>query len=210
MQEIDYYRPGKVEQGEAPWSLTSSYLSGVLRPARWITLHGAWDSRRRVRLYRDAADPAVAFDDAYRQGLWGGVTLRSRRVWLGGDARRSRGGNPGEATAWTASGGLDRLTPLKLRLSGRATWYRTPLVLGRLFTGRVAASVGAPLQIELQAGTRIEDSRLDGPADRRFTWWGGDLDLTLAYAWYLSLSASREFGPDGAVTQWYSGLTWRF
>lgn len=210
MQEIDYYRPWKVDQGEAPWSLTSSYVSGSLRPARWITLHGAWDSRRRVRLYRDATDPALAFDDAYRQGVWGGVTLRSRRVWVGGDARRSRGGSAGEATAWTASGGIDRLTPLNLRLSGRATWYRTPTVLGRLFTGRVAAPVAAPLQLELQAGTRVEDSRLDGPAARRFTWWGGDADLTLAYSWYLSLSANREYGPDGAITQWYSGLTWRF
>jgi len=210
MQEIDYYRPWKVDQGEAPWSLTSSYVSGSLRPARWITLHGAWDSRRRVRLYRDATDPALAFDDTYRKGVWGGVTLRSRRVWVGGDARRSRGGSAGEATAWTASGGIDRLTPLNLRLSGRATWYRTPMVLGRLFTGRVAASVAAPLQLELQAGTRIEDSRLDGPAARRFTWWGGDVDLTLASSWYLSLSANREYGPDGNITQWYSGLTWRF
>ncbi len=84
MQEIDYYRPWKVDQGESSWSLTSSYVSGALRPARWLSVHGAWDSRRRVRLYRDATNPAVAFDDAYRQGVWGGVTLRGGRVWLGG------------------------------------------------------------------------------------------------------------------------------
>ncbi len=210
MQEIDYYRPWKVDQGETPWSLTSSYLSGSLRPARWLSIHAAWDSRRRVRLYRDATDPALAFDDAYRQGAWGGVTLRGRRVWLGGDARRSSGGSAGEATAWTATGGIDRLTPLRLRLSGRGTWYLTPAVTGRLFTGRVAAEVASPMQVEVQAGIRSENSRLEGPADRRFTWWGADLDLTLAGGWYLSLSGNREYGPEGAITQWYSGLTWRF
>jgi len=210
MQEIDYYRPWKVDQGEAPWSLTSSYVSGSVRPARWLTIHGAWDTRRRVRLYRDATDPALAFDDAYRQGVWGGVAVRGRRLWLGGEARRSSGGSAGEATAWTASAGVDRLTPLQLGLSGRGTWYRTPAVTGRLFTGRIAAELAAPLQVQLQAGTRVEESRLDGPSDRRFTWWGADLDLTLAHAWYLSLSGNREHGPDGAITQWYSGLTWRF
>ncbi len=81
---------------------------------------------------------------------------------------------------------------------------------GRLFTGRVAVEVATPLQIELQAGTRVENARLEGPADRRFTWWGADLDLTLASSWYLSLSGNREYGPEGAITQWYSGLTWRF
>lgn len=210
MQEIDYYRPWKVDQGESSWSLTSNYLSGALRPARWVTLHAAWDTRRQVRLYRDATNPALAFDDAYRQGVWGGVTLRGRRLWLGGDARRSSGGSAGEATAWTATGGMDGLTALRLGLSGRGTWYRTPAVTGRLFTGRVAADLAAPLRLELQAGTRSETARLEGPADRRFTWWGGDLDLTLGGAWYLSLSGNREYGPEGAITQWYSGLTWRF
>lgn len=210
MQEIDYYRPWKVDQGETSWSLTSSYLSGSLRPARWLSVHAAWDSRRRVRLYRDATNPALAFDDAYRQGASGGVTLRGQRVWLGGDARRSSGGSAGKATAWTATGGVDRLTPLHLRLSGRGTWYRTPAVTGRLFSGRVAAEIATPVQIELQAGIRSEQARLEGPADRRFSWWGGDLDLTLAGSWYLSLSGNREYGPEGAITQWYSGITWRF
>lgn len=210
MQELDYYRPWKVDQGETQWSLSSSYISASLRPARWVTFNGAWDTRRRVRLYRDATDPALAFDDAYRQGVWGGVTLRGRRVWLGGDARRSTGGSSGAATAWTTTGGIDRLTPLGLRLSGRATWYRAPDLTGRLFTGRLGADPAGPVHMEVQVGTRVEDSRLAGPASRRFTWWGGDVDVTLARSWYISLSGTREHGPDGATTQLYTGLTWRF
>lgn len=210
MQELDYYRPWKVDQGETPWSLSSSYISASLRPARWLTINGAWDTRRRVRLYRDATDPALAFDDAYRQGLWGGVTLRGRRVWLGGDARRSTGGSSGEATAWTTTGGIDRLTPLGISLSGRATWYRAPDLTGRLFTGRVGGDPVGPVHLEAQVGTRVEDSRLAGPAGRRFTWWGGDVDITLARSWFISLSGTREHGPDGTTSRLFTGLTWRF
>jgi len=214
LQELDYYRPWKVKQGEDPLSPTSTYLSGSLRPARWIAFTGGYDNRRSVRLYRDAVDPSTEFDDAYRKGVTGGIALLGHRVRVSGDVRRSDGGGSGTATAWTGSAGVDRFTPLHLSLTGRATWYSNPALDGRLFSGRLGADPFAPMHLELNGGVRNEDTSptptVPGTTHRHITWYGADLDLSLARGWFLSLSGTREKDPDGTTTQFYGSMTWRF
>jgi hypothetical protein len=210
LQELDYYRPWKVQQGENSISPTSTYVSGAIRPAHWLALTGAFDSRRGVRLYRDAVDPQTQFDDAYRRGVSGGFTLLGRRVRVGADVRRSDGGGGGTATAWSGTAGLDRFTPLHLSLSSRATWYSNPSLSGQLYSIRVGGDPYGPLHIEVNGGIRNEDDPAVVPAQRHITWYGGDLDLSLARGWFLSLSGSQEQDPDGTTTQFYGSMTWRF
>jgi len=214
LQEVDYYRPWKVDQGEDPISPTSTYVSGSLRPARWLAFTGGYDNRRSVRLYRDAVDPSTQFDDAYRQGVTGGIALLGHRVRVSGDVRRSDGGGNGTATAWTGSAGLDRFTPLHLSLTGRATWYSNPSLDGRLYSGRLGVDPFAPMHLELNAGIRNEDTApttlTPVSTRRRITWYGADLDLSLARGWFLSLSGTREKDPDGTTSQFYGSMTWRF
>jgi hypothetical protein len=214
LQELDYYRPWKVDQGEDPLSPTSTYVSGSLRPARWVALTGGYDNRRSVRLFRDAVDPSTQFDDAYRQGITGGLALIGRRVRVSGDWRRSDGGGNGTATAWTGTAGLDRFTPLHLSLTGRSTWYSTPSLDGRLYSGRLGVDPLSAMHLELNAGLRNEDTAPTAltpvTTSRRITWYGADLDLSLARGWFLSLSGTRENDPDGTSTQFYGSMTWRF
>jgi len=214
LQELDYYRPWKVKQGEDPISPTSTYVNGSLRPARWIAFTGGYDNRRSVRLYRDAVDPSTAFDDAYRKGVNGGVALLGHRVRVSGDVRRSDGGGNGTATAWTGSAGVDRFTPLHLSLTGRATWYSNPILDGRLYSGRIGVDPFTPLHLEFDGGVRNEDTAptptIPGPTHRHITWYGADLDLSLARGWFVSLSGTREKDPDGYTTQFYGSMTWRF
>jgi hypothetical protein len=214
LQELDYYRPWKVDQGEDPLSPTSTYVSGSLRPARWIAFTGGYDNRRSVRLYRDAVDPSTEFDDAYRKGVSGGVALMGHRVRVSGDVRRSDGGSNGTATAWTGTAGLDRFTPLHLSLTGRATWYSNPALDGRLYSGRIGVDPFGPLHLEFNGGIRNEDTAptvaVPGTSHRHITWYGADLDLSLARGWFLSLSGTREKDPDGTTTQFYGSMTWRF
>lgn len=213
LQEVDYYRPWKVAQGEDKFSATSSYVNGSLRPARWLSFTGGYDNRRSVRLYRDAVDPATTFDDTYRQGVNGGIALTGHRVRVSGDWRQSDGGGNGTATAWTGTFGLDRFTPLHLSLTARGTLYSNPTLDGKLYSGRLGFDPFAPLHLEFNGGVRNEDlaATLLVPATRRHvTWVGADLDWSLARGWFLSLSGVRERGDDAATTQFYGSMTWRF
>lgn len=214
LQEVDYYRPWKVDQGEDPISPTSTYLSGSLRPARWLAFTGGYDNRRSVRLFRDAVDPSTQFDDTYRKGVTGGLALLGHRVRISGDVRRSDGGGGGTATAWTGTAGVDRFTPLHLSLTGRATWYSNPSLDGRLYSGRLGVDPFGPMHLELNGGVRNEDTSptpaTPGTTRRHITWYGADLDLSLARGWFLSLSGTREKDPDGTTSQFYGSMTWRF
>jgi hypothetical protein len=214
LQEVDYYRPWKVKQGENSVSPTSTYVSGSLRPARWLAFNGAYDNRRSVRLYRDAVDPATQFDDEYRKGVSGGLALLGRRVRVSGDIRRSDGGTGGTATAYTGSAGIDRFTPLHLSLNARTTWYNNPTLDGRLYSARMGVDPFGSLHLELNGGIRNEDTQpttvTPSPTHRHITWYGADLDFSLARGWFISASVSREKDPDGYVNQFYGSMTWRF
>lgn len=213
LQEVDYYRPWKVAQGEDKFSLTSSYVNGSIRPSRWLSFNGGYDNRRSVRLFRDASDPATAFDDTYRKGVNGGIALTGHRIRASGDWRRSDGGGNGTADAWTGTLGLDRFTPLHLSLTGRGTWYTNPTLDGKLYSGRLGVDPWAPLHLEFNGGVRNEDigaTALVPATKRHVTWVGADIDWSLARGWFLSLSGTRERGDDGATTQFYGSMTWRF
>jgi hypothetical protein len=210
LQEVDYYPKWKVALGENRFAATSTYLNGSLRPAQWLAFTGAYDNRRSVRLYRDAVDPATQFDDAYRQGVSGGLALLGHRVRAGADVRRSSGGSIGEAMSYTGSAGVDRFTPLHMSLTGRATWYSTSTLDGRLYSGRLGVDPFGPLHLEFNGGVRHEDNPVSVPTHRKITWYGLDLDLSLARGWFVALSVTREKDPDGNSTQFYGGMTWRF
>jgi hypothetical protein len=210
LQEVDYYRPWKVKLGETSLTPTSSYVSGSVRPVRWLALNGSFDNRRSARLYRDAVDPATQFDDSYREGVSGGIAFLGSRVRVSGDVHRSTGGTAAQAMSYTGGFGVDRLTRLSLSLSTRATWYSSGSINGQLYTGRIGFDPLAALHLDLNSGFRSEDDPVMASNRRRFTWFGVDADLNLARAWFLSLSAERESGPDAVTTQLYGSLTWRF
>jgi hypothetical protein len=210
LQELDYYRPWKVQQGEDAFSPTSTYLSGSIRPTRWLAFNGSYDDRRSVRLYRDAVDPATAFDDSYREGVGGGISLLGHRVRASGEVRQSTGGAAGDATSYTGSAGIDRLTAFRLSFTARGTWYSSSTVDGQLYTGRIGVDPMSALHVDLNGGVRSEDNPVASSSRRTFTWYGADLDVYLARAWFVSLSGHREEGPESTTSQFYGSITWRF
>ncbi|MEO8139571.1 MAG: hypothetical protein ABI742_08000 [Gemmatimonadota bacterium] len=220
LQEVDYYRPWKVSLGERSISPTSTYVNGSIRPSNWLALNGGYDNRRSVRLYRDATDPATAFDDAYRQGVWGGLSLVGHRMRLAGDVRFSDGASAGKATSYTGSFGLDRFTPLHLSLSSRATWYdsrTTPDSLGisvansgQIYALRLGGDPWHSIHVDLNGGIRRDTNPRNSPPLSTITWYGMDVDISLARAWFLSLSGQREQSPGITTNQFYGSLSWRF
>jgi hypothetical protein len=210
IQEVDYYRPWKVDLGESPVSPTSTYVSASIRASRALSFYGAYDNRRSVRLYRDAINPATQFDDAFRQGAWGGIGVTVPHLRLGGEFRYSDGANMGQATAYTGTIGTDGLTSMRLSLSGRATFYQNPSIDGRLFTAMAGFDPVEPLHLSLSGGLRDETSTLVSGISQQYLWYQADLDLQFSRMWFWSLSGVQEQGPGGVVRQLFSSLSWRF
>ena len=209
-QEIDYYRPWKRAGGMPALSPTSTFVMARYRVGPSVDLHGGFDNRQSVFLYRDAVNPVTTFDDAFRQGVWGGVSLRFSGGFTGGlEARHSTGGGAGTAAAYTASFGAERLAGHGFGVRGRSTYYRSPGVDGWLHSATLAADPGR-VHVALSGGARIERDPLAVPERTTISWVGSDVDLNVARAWYLLFSASVERGGVEAISQVYTGFSVRF
>jgi len=227
LQEVDYYRPWKLEGPNAEssaLSFTSQFANVSVRPKRWLSINATYDKRRNVRLIRDFINPETNFDDAYREGYGGGLQYSGRRFYLGGDWRRSTGATVLGADSYTATFGANRVAPLGLGFSVRATWYQNQndssainpgsvQTNGHLYSGHVNFDPTNAVHVDVNAGIRQEDN----PAfveRQKSSWYGVDLDVALARQWYLNLSGLRQKDPanpgTSQLTQIYSGLTWRF
>lgn len=224
LQEVDYYPAWKVQLGEKEFSFTSQYASGLVRASRWLSFNGSYDKRRSVRLYRDTQNPETTFDDAYRQGFGGGVQLSGHKVHVGGDWRRSTGGAAGAADSYTGTFGLDQFTRLKLGFSARATWYQNQndstfnnpgakRTAGQLYSGRLDFDAVGPLHIGVNGGLRREDNP-NNTTMQNSSWYGVDLDASVARSWFVSFSGLRQKDPanpgTSTTTMLYGSITWRF
>jgi len=210
-QEVDYYRPWKLLPGMKPISLTSTFAFSQYHVTQDLTLDAGFDNRRNVRLYRDVVNPETAFDDTYRQGAWAGMWLQlARRFRLGLDARFSGGGPAGGANSYTLSFSADRLTRMAMGLRTRTTYYTAPHLSGVLQSAALGFAPGDRLRLELNGGLRAEQDAQVGPGTVAVTWVGTDADVTLARAWYVMVSATRQRGGVDGYDQIFAGLSFRF
>lgn len=210
-QELDLNRGWKRDAEGSAMTMTSSFATGQVTLGPAVTLSAGVDSRRSVRLYRDIEDPESRFDDALRQGSWGGLALRfSSRVRLMTTARTSGGGVAGRAQALTSSLVATRLTPLHLGLRVRASRYTGPSSEGLLGSVALEAAPTRAVRVSLNAGQRTSEPPGGGGQVSRLSWTGADLDLTLGRSLYILVSTYRETGTPSASTQSYGSISWRF
>lgn len=210
-EEVDANRGWKRAIEGSAVTLTSTFATAQLNVGDALTMSAGFDSRRSVRLYRDFINPEILFDDAFRQGSWGELSLRvSSHLRLSTDARRSDGGLEGGAHAITASLFANRLTRLQLGLRVRTTQYTGPASEGMLTSVAFEAAPTNALRLSLNAGQRTSSIPGSGTPASRLTWTGADLDLALGRSVYLLLSTYREAGTPTASIQTYGSLSWRF
>lgn len=213
LQELDVNRGWKIAAGEPRFSLTSTYASMNLMPARGVSISGGYDGRRNIRLYRDLTTPEELFDDRFRRGYWGGVNLTiARKLHLGGDVRAQTvdGADSLGTTAWSGTMNVDQLTSLGLGLRFRGTRYTTPgRGPGTLMAGALRLSPVSIGSIEINGGTRQERAN---PDSDRF-WAGLETEVFLRRSWFILATFTREWG-RGDLTPttdlFYGGLSWRF
>jgi hypothetical protein len=227
LQEIDYYRPWKLVGPNAEssaFSFTSQFANVSARPKPWLSINATYDKRRNVRLIRDFTNPETNFDDAYREGYGMGFQYAGRQFYLGGDWRRSTGATVLDANSYTATFGANRVAPLSLGFSFRATWYQNQndssavnpgaaQTTGHLYSGHISADPVTLVHLDLNAGIRQEANPVYTQLQKS-SWYGLDVDVAMARQWYFSFSALRQQDPanpgTSTLTQLYGGLTYRF
>ena len=227
LQEVDYYRPWKLQGPNAEssaFSFTSQFANVSARPKPWLSINATYDKRRNVRLIRDFTNPETVFDDAYREGYGGGVQYSGRMFYLGGDWRRSTGATVLGATSYTTTFGANRVAALDLGFSIRATWYQNQndssavnpgavQTSGHLYSAHVSLDPATLIHLDLNAGIRGEDNPVFAEFQKS-TWYGVDVDVAMARQWYFSFSGLRQQDPanpgTSTLTQLYGGLTYRF
>jgi hypothetical protein len=209
-QEVDYYRWWKRLPGMAALSATNTFAFAQWRTSERLSLDAGFDSRRNVRLYRDVVNPVTTFDDTYRRGAWVGALWRVvTPVQVGMELRSSGGGPGGRSNSYTGSLDVTRL-PGAVGVRARTTYYTTPELRGWLNAITLGADPGTRIHVGLNGGWRAEHDPLNDPTGSTVTWVGGDLDVTLARAWYLMLSATRQRGGLDGSDQLYAGVSFRF
>lgn len=219
-QEIDFNRGWKRAAGEAALSPTSTFATLLVRLTDDVSLQGGIDNRRTVRLYRDFVSPETEFDDAYREGVWGGANLTLfQRFRLGGDARMSRGGLAGGATYYTGTLGLAPMTEVGVEAHLRSTSYRTDQTTGWLHSWSVGINPLGVARLEVNGGVRTQQLVETGisaassvptvslPATH---WIGASIDVGLGASWYVVASGSRDGSGAELTNQLYASLVYRF
>ncbi len=210
-QELDFNRGWKLAAEHATTTPTATFASVQVTPARAVALFGGFDNRRSVRLYRDYVSPEIAFDDSFRQGTWGGLSLSStRHVRLSVDRRDSRGSTSGDAASTTVLASLYGISPLRLGLRARGTQYSGTISSGQLVSGSIDIDPWGILRLEASGGARDTRLSMAGASSARLTWWGLDADVSIGRSVYVLLSTYREREGGFGSTQTYASLSWRF
>jgi hypothetical protein len=209
-QEVDYNRAWKSSAGEDDLSITSTFVSLSYRAERRLFLRGGYDNRRNVRLYRDFVTPEIEFDDAFREGVWGGLTARvARRFTFGVDGRSNDGGSAGSSTAYTVTADVNGLAR-RIDVRARSTSFESERESGWLHSLTTRIVAGRLAQLEIGGGVRREGQLSSSMPAEELAWINAGIDLALGNHWYCIVSADLLRGDREAVDQLYARLTYRF
>ena len=214
-QEVDYNRGWKRALGMSTLSATGTMLSASVKVAEPLRLRAGYDSRQAVRLYRNYVTPEITFDDAFRTGIWGGLSARvTRRADVHVDVRRSSGGG-GDANVYSATAALRDIARLPVTVRARSSRFVTSASTGWLHSGTVGYTATTWMQLDATGGLRLDSPR-PGTAsaavdpDVAVRWLELGADLALGRSWYLMLTATRDSGGWESSDHLYSGITFRF
>lgn len=212
-QEVDVNRGWRAAAEHAAVTPTSTFGTVQFSVTDAFSLNAGIDNRRNVRLYTDFLNPEAAFDNGFRQGVWGGATMSlNGRFRVSGEARRTSGGAAGVAQSYTGSAGVTRLTPLDLGFHVRDTHYTGQLSAGDLQSLSAEANPFGLVHLEATGGLRASTPTALGLAlgSSHVTWTSFDADWAVGRSIYLMVSAYRELGSGARNAQNFVSIAYRF
>lgn len=211
VQEVDYYRDWRrVATGEPMLSPTSTFANVQVQVTPAVSLSAGVDNRRNVRLYEYVVNPAIAFDDTFRRGVWVGAAARvAEHYQVAVDARANHDVTNGEANTFTLGLGADRVTPLDVSIRTRTTRYTTAARAGWLNALSVGIEPFGRGSLQLTAGWRTEHDTTSAPG-LSVGWLSLDMDVSLGRSLFAILSGYRERGGITAHDLLYAEFSYRF
>jgi len=211
IQELDINRAWKSVAESTSTTPTASFLTASMSVNDALSFTAGLDRRRNVRLYRDYITPEIAFDDSFREGEWGGVSLNLLgHLRVGADARASSGASTGDTRSVTGSFSLYRVTPLGIGMYVRATSFSGSIADGTLQSASLEVNPFSILRIEVNGGKRDSSRPLESASATHLTWVGADADLSIGRSVYLMLSTNRERGSTDRSSNSFVSLSYRF
>lgn len=209
-QEFDLNRDWRAEE-EPRVNLTGSFWNARFAWTPTVSVDGGFDTRRRVRLYRDHVTPETEFDDSFRRGYWAGVAVRPwRRARMGFSARRSTGSAAGSANSATARFRWDLPRFFGAGLSTRHTAYDNDRVLGILHSLTVGFDAGSRLHLDTTWGTRDETQQDDATSAHDLRWWSVEAQAALSRGWYVVTSVENNDSDLDQDTLYFLSAVHRF
>jgi hypothetical protein len=196
LQEIDFNRDWKAEEGESTLSLTSLLTTLRYQVHENIWLRAGYDNRRNVRLYRDRITPVTEFDDRFRRGAWLGATFRVKQRYRFGLDLRNTGQQSDieDSNTYSLFFSAQPFTQGNLGFRVRSSRYTGESSEGLLHSLGFGFEPVRRLRVELQGGVRDETLKRALPVDATLTWYGLDLEVSLGRHWFLYLSAEHTDG----------------
>ena len=212
LQEIDFNRDWKADEGENTVSLTSIFTTFRYQARKNIWLRAGYDNRRNVRLYRDRVTPVTEFDDRFRRGAWVGTTFRVKQRYRLGFDLRNRGGQDDveDTNTYSLFFSAQPFTRQNLGFRVRSSRYTGENSEGWLHSLGFGFEPARRLRLELQGGLRDETLLRAIPVEGTLVWYGLDLEVALGRHWYLYLSGERTDGEVEEYDQIYTTVSYRF
>jgi hypothetical protein len=212
-QELDINRGWRAAAEHSAATPTATFATMQYTVSDALSLYGGMDNRRNVRLYTDYVNPETAFDNSFREGMWGGATVNLRgRFRVSGEARTTSGGAAGTAQSYTGAVGVMRLTPLDLGFHVRDTHYTGQLFSGDLQSVAAEANPFNVVHLELSGGLRTSNATplAAGVGSSRVNWTSFDADWAMGRSVYVIFSVYRELGAGAHNAQNFLSIAYRF
>lgn len=194
--DLDINRGWKKEKTGSTLALSNMFISGSMRPYRWLRTTLRYDNRKRYWTYDIQSLDQQLFDDRYRRGMRGDVTfsLPMHYSLSAGFGYRGIEGESDSRISWSASMRKTGFTGLNLTYGGRYTAFSDINSKGTRYSFNAGKYFGSS-SLNLEYGNYSYDYETF-ISNRSSSWVRGELFVRLNRKFYFSGSGQRGYGDD--------------
>lgn len=206
-QEVDVAPAWRRESGAAPWDATNTFATLTVVALPWLDVHGGYDARHSVRLWRDRETPETEFDDQAREGGWVGATAGRRDLRVAGEVRTVGGGGQDDLS-WSGELSWSPRVAWAPGARSRYATYRTEFSQSQLTALTLSVNPPWGLHLEGSGGRRVYDDGISGQVGT--DWYEGVVEWSPGSRWFVHGAWTVEQSEPERMTEALGGMSMRF